>query len=70
MFIFKRFKDIVLYNIEMTSYTEAHKRAMKKYRNKDIELHREMTRLQVKRHRDKWRGYSHELKRLSMIDIF
>lgn len=53
----------------MTSYTEAHKRAMKKYRNKDIELHREMTRLQVKRHRDKWKGYSQELKRLSMIQI-
>lgn len=53
----------------MTTYTPAHARAMKKYREKNLELNREITREQVKRHRAKWREYSLETRRLSMIDF-
>jgi len=50
-------------------YTSAHARAMKKYRDKNIDLHREITREQVRRHRAKWREYSLESRRLCMINF-
>jgi len=57
----------VYYNRQM-AYTPAHAKAMKKYRNKNIELHREITREQVRRHRLKWIDYTHEARRLALIN--
>lgn len=52
----------------MTSYTPAHARAMRKYREKNVDLFRQTTRDQVRRHREKWRDYTLETRRLCLIN--
>jgi hypothetical protein len=51
------------------TYTEAHKRAMKKWREKNADTYREKTRSDMAKHRAKWREYTMEAKRLSAIDF-
>ena len=51
------------------TYTEAHKRAMKKWREKNAETYREKARSDMTKYRAKWREYNIEAKRLSSIDF-
>jgi len=51
------------------AYTEAQKRAMKKWREKNADSYREKTRNNMAKHRAKWREYTLESKRLMAIDF-
>ena len=50
-------------------YTPAHAKAMKKWREKNLDTTREKNLSHVKRYREKWRDFKLETKRLSMIDL-
>lgn len=50
-------------------YSQALNRAVKKYRNKNIEVYREKSKEYVRISRLKWKDYKNETKRLMSIDI-
>ncbi len=50
-------------------YSKAHGKAMKKWRQKNVEVCREKTRLQMAKYRAKWREFWNESKRLLSINI-
>lgn len=51
------------------AYTEAHKRAMKKWREKNADFYREKARNDMAKHRAKWREFIIETKRLLAIEF-
>lgn len=51
-------------------YSQAQNRAVKKYRNKHIEIYREKGKEYVRISRLKWKGYKEETKRLLAINIY
>lgn len=51
-------------------YTEALRKAVLKYRQKNRDAIAPKVAEQVSKHRLKWKGYSDEVKRMSKIQVF